>query len=83
MKLTLKYFASVREILGVSQELFQTDATTVATLRAQLLLRGEGFAQAFGSGHAVRAAVNQVMATDQTALTEGCEVAFFPPVTGG
>jgi molybdopterin synthase sulfur carrier subunit len=28
-------------------------------------------------------AVNQVMANDQTRLVGDCEVAFFPPVTGG
>ena len=31
----------------------------------------------------VLCAVNQVMAGDQTPLTENDEVAFFPPVTGG
>jgi molybdopterin converting factor small subunit len=28
-------------------------------------------------------AVNQVMANDDTPLVDECEVAFFPPVTGG
>jgi molybdopterin synthase sulfur carrier subunit len=28
-------------------------------------------------------ALNQVMSTEQTELTDGAEVAFFPPVTGG
>ena len=31
----------------------------------------------------VRVAVNQVMGHDDTPLTGDCEVAFFPPVTGG
>jgi molybdopterin synthase sulfur carrier subunit len=31
----------------------------------------------------VRVAVNQVMANDDTPLPGDCEVAFFPPVTGG
>jgi molybdopterin converting factor small subunit len=31
----------------------------------------------------VRVAVNQVMANDATPLVSECEVAFFPPVTGG
>jgi molybdopterin synthase sulfur carrier subunit len=28
-------------------------------------------------------ALNQVMSDESAALLEGCEVAFFPPVTGG
>ena len=32
---------------------------------------------------AVRMALNQTMCADSAALSEGCEVAFFPPVTGG
>ena len=35
------------------------------------------------SGKAVRVAVRQVMGDETAALEEGCEVAFFPPVTGG
>jgi molybdopterin synthase sulfur carrier subunit len=28
-------------------------------------------------------ALDQVMSDESVALSEGCEVAFFPPVTGG
>jgi molybdopterin synthase sulfur carrier subunit len=28
-------------------------------------------------------ALNQVMSDESAVLVEGCEVAFFPPVTGG
>jgi molybdopterin synthase sulfur carrier subunit len=28
-------------------------------------------------------AYNQVMCNPDTEITQGCEVAFFPPVTGG
>jgi molybdopterin synthase sulfur carrier subunit len=31
----------------------------------------------------VRMALDQVMSPESTLLTAGCEVAFFPPVTGG
>ena len=34
-------------------------------------------------GRAVRVALNQTMSAEDVALSEGCEVAFFPPVTGG
>ena len=32
---------------------------------------------------AVRMALNQDLCEETAALSEGCEVAFFPPVTGG
>ena len=35
------------------------------------------------SSRPVRAAVNQTMATESAVLSDGAEVAFFPPVTGG
>jgi len=34
-------------------------------------------------GKSVRAALNHQMVEDDTALVDGAEVAFFPPVTGG
>ena len=79
MKVHLKYFASVREAMGSSGETLETVATTIADLRAQLVARG---AQTLARP-SVRAALNRVMCTDDVALSEGCEVAFFPPVTGG
>ncbi|PJC18251.1 MAG: molybdopterin synthase sulfur carrier subunit, partial [Comamonadaceae bacterium CG_4_9_14_0_8_um_filter_60_18] len=41
------------------------------------------YADSLARGKAVRLALNQVMADESIALTEGGEVAFFPPVTGG
>ncbi len=34
-------------------------------------------------GRAVRMALNQVLSDETALLTDGAEVAFFPPVTGG
>ncbi len=39
--------------------------------------------QALARGRPVRAALNQVMSEEDQPLSEGCELAFFPPVTGG
>jgi molybdopterin synthase sulfur carrier subunit len=83
MKLTVKYFASVRESLGQGAEALDTSASTLAQLRDELVGRGGAYAQSLARGKAVRMALNQVMSDESAALTEGCEVAFFPPVTGG
>lgn len=82
-QLTLRYFASVREGLGLASEVLHTTAPTVAALRAQLQARGGAYAQLLADAQPVRVAVNQAMAQDHTPLPQGAEVAFFPPVTGG
>jgi molybdopterin synthase sulfur carrier subunit len=83
MNLRLKYFASIREALGQGGETLQTRSETVGALRDELIARGEPYASALARGKAVRLAVDQVMCDETAALREGCEVAFFPPVTGG
>jgi molybdopterin synthase sulfur carrier subunit len=85
MKITLRFFASVRETLGTSSETMELPdgAATVADVRALLVARGGAWAQALGEGRALRMACNQVMCQPGAAVKEGDEVAFFPPVTGG
>ena len=83
MKITLRYFASIREALGVGQESWQTQAQTVAQLRQELMARGGVYADTLGTTRALRAALDQDLCDGSAALHEGCEVAFFPPVTGG
>ena len=83
MKLSIRYFASIREALGQSLESVDTSATTLGGLRDELIARGGADAQAQAPGKAVRLALNQVMVDESAALSEGAEVAFFPPVTGG
>ena len=83
MKITVRYFASIREAAGTSSEALETGATTLAQLRDALIARGDSGADALARGRAVRMALNQVMRDESAALSDGCEVAFFPPVTGG
>ncbi len=83
MKLSIRYFASIREAISLSQESVETSATTLGGVRDELIARGDAYAQALARGKAVRMALNQVMVDESAALSEGAEVAFFPPVTGG
>jgi len=83
MKVTVRYFASVREAMGTGIEQWETQATTLAALRAELVARGGPGADVLAPGRAVRMALNQVMSPESAPLAAGCEVAFFPPVTGG
>ena len=83
MKITVKYFASIREALGHASEQRDTSATTLALLRDELLAASPAHATSLARGRSVRMALNQVMSDESAALSGGCEVAFFPPVTGG
>jgi molybdopterin synthase sulfur carrier subunit len=85
MNITIKFFASLREALQVSEESFEVPEGihTLMQLRAHLMTRGEVWADALAEGKAVRMALNHVMVEGSTALQDRAEVAFFPPVTGG
>ncbi|WP_085315798.1 molybdopterin converting factor subunit 1 [Derxia lacustris] len=87
MKIRILYFAALRDALDRADETLDTPAASVAELRAELAARGGAWAERFAAdspaARRVKVAVDQSMATADTALHEGAEVAFFPPVTGG
>lgn len=85
MKIQLRFFASVREALGTGAESVTLPATvqTVGDVRAWLRERGGAWGETLAEGRALRMACNQVMTDAQARISDGCEVAFFPPVTGG
>ncbi len=83
MKIRLRYFAQLRETLGLAEEEFETPATDVAGLRLALIARGGAYAEALAAGQAIRCALDQQLCAPDAPLTDGAEVAFFPPVTGG
>lgn len=75
-QVTIRYFASLRERLGRSEELIDLQGIhTVA----------EVWARATGEPFPVNtlAAVNLEYADIHRPVQDGDEVAFFPPVTGG
>ena len=83
MHIRIRYFASIRESIGRADEGLDTDATTLGALRDELIARGAPYTEALARGRAVRLALDQLMVNENTALRDGGEVAFFPPVTGG
>lgn len=83
--ITVRFFASLREALDTStRELNKTPEIATVTDVVEALARenGEQWRAALLQGQAL-VAVNQTMADFGTAVTDGDEVAFFPPVTGG
>jgi molybdopterin synthase sulfur carrier subunit len=85
MKINLRFFASVREAVGSAGEEVDLPegVATVGAVRDFLIARGGVWAEALGKERALRMAFNHVMCAPETAVREGGEVAFFPPVTGG
>ncbi len=83
--ITVRYFASTRELIGIGSESVQTAAVTLDELRDELIARGGAYAEALSRERAVRLAIDQVMVLGASGapLKDGSEVAFFPPVTGG
>jgi len=85
MKITMRYFASLRERLGVETETLTLgpEIKDLHDLRLMLARRGDVWAEAFAPECALRAAMNQKLAEASSQIIPDAEVAFFPPVTGG
>ena len=82
---TILYFARLREALGTAREelALPQGVVDLTGLRTALVKRGGVWEQELGQSRNIRMAVNQDIATAGTRVTDGDEIAFFPPVTGG
>ncbi|QIZ78292.1 molybdopterin synthase sulfur carrier subunit [Ferrimonas lipolytica] len=77
------FFAQIREVIGCDKvEIEATTGLTADALRKQLVERGDKWQLTLGEAN-VLVAVNQTLSGWETELSDGDEVAFFPPVTGG
>jgi molybdopterin synthase sulfur carrier subunit len=85
MEVTLKYFAWVRERIGIAEEkaALPDNVATAADAIKWLKARGEGYAAAFEREDLIRVAVDQTHARHSASIKGAREIAFFPPVTGG
>lgn len=76
------FFAQVRELVATDSLELEAVYSTVEALRSALARRGDKWQLALEPGKLL-VAVNQSLVATDYALTNGDEVAFFPPVTGG
>ncbi len=78
------YFAWVREKIGTPEERLPVPETvqTVEQFLAFLRDKGEPYASVLADPQ-LRVAVNQQYAHPQDPVTDGDEIALFPPVSGG
>lgn len=81
----LLYFAWLKQKIGIDAEevTLPDDVNDVAGVIAWLKTRGDKYATALKDDAVVRVAVNQTYAKPDTPVSDGDEVALFPPVTGG
>ena len=70
MKLKLKYFASIREAIGVATEERSSPSQTLGELRDELIALGGVHALALARGKAVRMSLNQLLCEESAALSE-------------
>ena len=80
----LRYFASLRETLGLDDEQVELPdgIDDVAALMRWLQARGERWQGALDNPQLL-VAVNQEIVPRDTVVHNGDEIAWFPPVTGG
>ena len=81
----VKYFAWVRERVGLAEEIVEPPASvrTVDDLIGWLSGRGEAYAYAFEKPKVIRAAIDHTHARADAMIAGAREIAFFPPMTGG
>lgn len=77
-KVSIEYFAILRERAGCSREDLTTDAATLGELYGELQRR-----HSFPAMGQVKAAINDEFRDLQSPLSDGDRIVFIPPVAGG
>ena len=82
--LQLRYFASLRESLGTGEEQIELPEGIhdLPGLTRWLQARDDSWASALADNR-LHVAINQKIVKPDASVTDGDEVAWFPPVTGG
>ena len=82
MRITILFFATLRDVIGARQISVDVDesANSIKLLRQELTAR---YPAAADNLSVALAAINEEFAFDHDRLSDGDEVAFFPPVSGG
>ena len=85
MKMNLKYFAWIAEIIDKREESLEIPSgiETIGQLIDYLSSIDEAYKKAFEKRKSIKFAVNQVLVDENELISKADEIAFFPPMTGG
>lgn len=78
-RVTILYFAALRDAAGISSEAVETSAANLRALYEEVQARH----QLPFPARQLRVAVDGDFANWEDTLSEGAEIAFIPPVSGG
>ncbi|WED20891.1 molybdopterin synthase sulfur carrier subunit [Vibrio sp. JC009] len=76
------FFAQTRELIGQDEIEVEAVYESAEALRESLAEKGDKWQLALESGKLL-VAINQTISPLESPISDGDEVAFFPPVTGG
>jgi molybdopterin converting factor subunit 1 len=81
VKVRLRFFAALREIIGLEEmEKDVTEGTTAGRIFDELM---DEYPRLRSYARVIQIAINQEFADRQRVVVSGDEVAFLPPVSGG
>lgn len=80
--ITVLFFAQTKELVGTGKLELTGDYTTAEAIREELSKKEGKWDLALEKGKLL-VAINQTISSLDSAVSDGDEVAFFPPVTGG
>ena len=79
MKVTVRYFAVLRDQAGVGEEQIETDSVSARQLINELIItRNLSLPSPL-----IRPAVDNKFVEDDYPMTDGCTIVLIPPVAGG
>ncbi|MFA1559747.1 molybdopterin synthase sulfur carrier subunit [Aliivibrio fischeri] len=80
--ITVLFFAQTKELVGTDKLELSGEYATAEAIRQELSQKSDKWDLALEKGKLL-VAINQTISSLDSAVSDGDEVAFFPPVTGG